>query len=156
MSTLVGLAEIAVRQQDFPAAYAVLDEVIARSRETTTIGNTQLCDCYLLLGIMAQVQGDYAGAVYWYKVGLPGVRYNRTDWCDWGLGLAALAEALERHELAAQLLSITEAADMPDYRMMPFQRNDYNRLVEVARTHLGVERFDAAWMEKGANFHSCR
>ena len=47
----------------------------------------------------------------------------------WGLGLAALAVALDQHELAARLLGATEARDETDYRLLPIERNDYNRLI---------------------------
>ena len=106
-----------------------------------------LCWGYLLMAILVQEEGDYRSAVWWYRASLPGMRYDKEDWSDWGLGLAALAVALDLHELAARLLGATEAVSETVYRLLPIERKDYNRLVDAARTRLGAAHFEAVWMQ---------
>ena len=81
------------------------------------------------------------------RASLPGMRSLRESWSDWGLGLAALAVALDQHELAARLLGATEAVSKTNYRLRPIERKDYNRLVDAARARLGAARFEAVWIQ---------
>jgi len=99
------------------------------------------------MAILVQEEGDYGSAVRWYGASLPGMRSLRESWSDWGLGLAALAVALDQHELAARLLGATEAVSKTNYRLRPIERKDYNRLVDAARARLGAARFEAVWIQ---------
>jgi predicted ATPase/DNA-binding XRE family transcriptional regulator len=141
------LANIARRQGDFIAAHAYMRQGQARAKQYGSDNEIVLCWGYLLMAILVQEEGDYRSAVWWYRASLPGMRYDKEDWSDWGLGLAALAVVLDLHELAARLLGATEAVSETVYRLLPIERNDYNRLVDVARAGIGSARFDAAWTE---------
>ena len=150
--TLMALVNIATLQGDFHAAHTYLDEGLARVRQRRRdiegidiVGRHSLC--YLRFARLVQEEGDYPGAVRWYRSSLPAIEFSRNLWCVWSLGLAALAEALKQHELAARLLGATDAVDVADFRLYPIHRKDYNRLVAMLRTQLDSARFDAAWAQ---------
>ncbi len=96
---------------------------------------------------LVQEEGDYSGAVRWYRLSLAAIRFTRNRWSVWSLGLAALAEALEQYELVARLLGATDAADVTDFHLYPIERKDYGRLVAMTRAHLGGASFDTAWAQ---------
>jgi predicted ATPase/DNA-binding XRE family transcriptional regulator len=144
--TLFHLGRIATRQGDFTAAHTYFRQALARTRQCGGDSGIALFWCYLLMAILVQEEGDYGNAVRWYGASLPGMRSLREEWSDWGLGLAALAEALGQHELASRLLGATETMHKAGYRLLPIELDDYNRLAEAARAHLGTARFDAAWV----------
>ncbi|MFZ1404437.1 MAG: hypothetical protein WAW03_15180, partial [Anaerolineae bacterium] len=106
-----------------------------------------LCGCFLYLATLAQKKGDYDAAIRWYRASLPGIPVDRDEWSSWGIGLAGLAMAQDRLDLAARLLSATEAADIETNRMWPIYQNDCARLVSEVQSKLSAERFDAAWAE---------
>ncbi|MGB4975203.1 MAG: hypothetical protein WBR35_00505, partial [Anaerolineae bacterium] len=147
LSTLNDLVRIATRQGDFRAAHAFVDRILARTQQFGSDDDTALCECYLLLAMLVQAEGDYGSAVWWYRAGLRGMKYLGYYWKLWSLGLAGLAGALEQHQLAARLLGTTEALEEANYRLWPIERNDYNRLAGVTRASLGAAAFDAAWMQ---------
>jgi hypothetical protein len=53
--------------------------------------------------------------------------------------------AVDYPELAARLLGATIATDVADFRLLPIDHDDYDRLAEAALRVLGATRFDAAW-----------
>ena len=144
---LLVLANIARRQGDFIAAHAYMRQGQARAKQYGSDNEIVLCWGYLLMAILVQEEGDYGSAVRWYRASLPGMRYDKEDWSDWGLGLAALAVALDLHELAARLLGATEAVSETVYRLLPIERKDYNRLVDAASARLGTAHFEAVLMQ---------
>ena len=144
---LLVLANIARRQGDFIAAHAYMRQGQARAKQYGSDNEIVLCWGYLLMAILVQEEGDYGSAVRWYRASLPGMRYDKEDWSDWGLGLAALAVALDLHELAAKLLGATEAVSETVYRLLPIERKDYNRLVDAASARLGTAHFEAVLMQ---------
>jgi predicted ATPase/DNA-binding XRE family transcriptional regulator len=147
LATLLDLAMVATRQGDFAAAHAFLDEVLPRAKQYGSDDDLDLCWCYLLLAILVQTEGDYHSAVRWYRASAPGIRYWKFDACVYGLGLTALAVALDKHELAAGLLGVVEAACEIGSPLWPIERDDYNRLADAARVRLGTETFDSVWLE---------
>ena len=44
-------------------------------------------------------------------------------------------------------MGTTESVDRSSYRLMPDERDDFNRLSNIARERLSSERFNAAWNE---------
>ena len=143
--TFIELAMVATRQGDFIAAHAFLDEVLARLKGYRHVDFFYVCDCYLLLARLVQAEGDTGSAVRWYRTSLPCVVHRRDDWSLWGLGVAALAVSLDQHELAARQLGAVDAMDVRDYRLLPVEHDDYHRLADAARAHLGKALFEAAW-----------
>ena len=55
-----------------------------------------------------------------------------------------MAVALGRFELTARLLGTAEAVDKTAYRLMPDDRNEYDRLAEITRARLGTTSFNTA------------
>ena len=140
--TLTELGKVCTRQGDFTAAYAYLSEALELAKP---MGEDWLSGCYVYLAALGQAQGDYHRAVQCYRESLVGAKHYRWIWGPCLLGLAALAAALGQHELTARLLGATEAVDKTSYRLLPDERDDYNRLADAARADLGSARFDAAW-----------
>lgn len=142
--TLQGLAFVATWQKDHHVAHAVLGEILPRMTNRPK-EDTNLCFCLLILAMLEQDIGNYGNAVRWYRASLPGLRYNRDEWGNWGTHLAALAIALNRYELAAMLVSATEASAEEYHPLWPIHQNECNRLANQARAYLTAEQCDAAW-----------
>ena len=147
LATLNDLVRVATPQGDFKAAHAFVDRVLAREQKKGIDSGAYLCECYLLLAMLVQAEGDYGSAIHWYRAGTRGIKYLTYDWKLWGLGLAGMAVALDQHELAARLLGATDGTDVADYRLFPIERDNYNRLAAATRAQLGAAAFDVAWAE---------
>jgi len=145
--TLIGLSLTAIRQKDLGAAYVFLDRWLQRVKKKGYDHDPNLCGCYLYQATLLQEEGDYEGAILRYRASLPGVKVDRDEWGVWGVGLADLAFRLDCHELAALVLSATEATDGEDYSLWPIYRTDCVRLASAVRPRLSAESFDAAWTE---------
>ena len=144
--TLAWMGVAASIQGDFPAAHAFLDESrrLWRSMYSEEQARVLVAPHTALL---FQTKGDYETAVRWYRASLPGLERAADTWALCGLGLAALAAALEQHVLAARMLGATDAVHQEGHRLHPFERDNYNRLADAARASLGAVAFDAAWAE---------
>ncbi|MFZ2422885.1 MAG: tetratricopeptide repeat protein, partial [Anaerolineae bacterium] len=152
--TLAWMGVAASIQGDFPAAHAFLDESrsLWRSEYSEEYARVLVAPHTALL---FQTKGDYETAVRWYRASLPGLEREVDTWDLCGLGLAALAAALDQHEMAARMLGATDAVDQEDRRLHPFERDDYNRLADVARASLGAAAFDVAWAQgRAASFEA--
>lgn len=145
-ATLIKLVTIATHQGDFPAAHTYLDQASARKEQFGNLSNDRYV-LWLLAARLAQEEADYRNALRWYRASLPGIRDLREFWSDWCLGLADLSVVLEQYELASRLLGVAEAMDETNYRLLPLDRQHYNRLTELSRAILGGARFDAACEE---------
>ncbi|MFZ1463946.1 MAG: hypothetical protein WAV60_07830, partial [Anaerolineae bacterium] len=135
----------ATRQRDFPAAHLFLDEAFILLKEQGH--ENYLRAGYLRLAALLQAEGDYRQAVQWYREGLAGANHYPAVWGPCLLNLASLAAALDQPELVTRLLGATETVNEAGTRLLPIERDDYNRLAETVRTHLGETRFDAAWAQ---------
>lgn len=144
-STLQWLGIIATIQDNFVEAHVFLDELLILLKE---LGGQKTTVAALPLAMLAQKEGDQNRALQWYRSGLPGVKYG-TDTLRLGiLGLADLAISMNQYELAARLLGATTSDwDAHHEPIMPFERDDYDRLADATRIHLGTARFDASWAE---------
>ena len=142
--TLFGLAVMAVWQKDHTVAQAVLGEILSRMTNRSK-EDTNLCFCLMILAMLEQDVGNYGNAVRWYRASLPGLKYNRDEWGNWGTCLVRLAIALNRYEVAVTLISATEASAEEHHPLWPIYQNECNRLANEARAHLSAEQCDTAW-----------
>jgi predicted ATPase/DNA-binding XRE family transcriptional regulator len=142
--TLTELGKVCTRQGNFTEARACLTEALELARP---MGEDWLSGCCVYLAALAYAQGDYLGAIQCYRESLLAARQYRWIWCPCLLGLTALAGAVGQHELTARLLGATKAVDEATYRLMPDERDDYNRLADAARVRLGADAFDSAWSQ---------
>ena len=143
--TLLELGTVATRQRDYPAAHFFLDEAIILLKEQGH--ESFLRTGYLRLAALLQAEGDYGHAVQWYREGLAGANHYPWTWGPCLLNLAALAAALDQHDLVARLLAATETVNETGTRLLPIERGDYNRLADSARASLDPAAFEAAWAQ---------
>ncbi|MFZ1238390.1 MAG: tetratricopeptide repeat protein, partial [Anaerolineae bacterium] len=144
-SILLSIGYVASIQGDFPAAHAYLDE--SRSLWRSTHGEEQArVRVAPVTALLLQKKGDYENAVRWYRASLSGLDLEDT-WVACSLGLATLASALDQHEVTGRLLGKAHAVDEIVKSILPYERDDYNRLADATRAALGAAAFDAAWAE---------
>ena len=99
---LTELGALATRQRDFTAAHAYLDEAFVYLKG---MGDADfMLSHYVHLAALVQAQGNYEDAVQLYRASLGGVKHYPNSSGPCLLNLAALAETLGQHELAASLL----------------------------------------------------
>ena len=67
VATLTGLTLTTIRQKDFVAAHAFLDQMLRRFKKLGNEQDPNLCGSYLSLARLVQNEGDYTGAIPWYR-----------------------------------------------------------------------------------------
>jgi predicted ATPase len=142
--TLSELGKVCTRQGELVLARAYLSEALELAKP---MGEDWLSGCYVYLAALEQACGDYHGAVRCYRESLAMAGSYRWIWGPCLLGLGALAAAMGQAQLTAKLMGATESVDKSSYRLMPDERDDFNRLSTIARERLSSDRFNAAWNE---------
>lgn len=142
--TLIELGKVCTLQQDFLAANAYLGEAFELGQQ---MGEDWLSGCNVYRAALAHAQGDYVGAIRYYRDGLEGAKEYRWVWGPCLLGLAGLAATLGQYELSARLIGVAKAGDATSYRLMLDEQDTLSRLTLAGRARLGEESFDAAWNE---------
>ena len=145
--SLQNLGVIAVRQSNFPAARARLDQaqaIMARLDSTHSLLSIDLD-----LAELFQATGEVSRALEFYRRIYAAVEKGAPVWLGpFLLNLSTLAATLKLHPLAARLLSAIEtASNVTGNRLSPDRRRDFIRLREETRAHLGAEHFEAAWSD---------
>jgi predicted ATPase/DNA-binding XRE family transcriptional regulator len=142
--TLSDLGKVCTRQGELVLARAHLSEALELAKP---MGEDWLSGCYVYLAALEQACGDYHGAARCYRESLATARQYRRIWGPCLLGLGGLAAGMGQVQLTAKLMGATESVDRSSYRLMPDERDDFNRLSKLARERLSSERFNAAWNE---------
>ncbi|MGB3219868.1 MAG: tetratricopeptide repeat protein, partial [Anaerolineae bacterium] len=142
-SVLQALGSIATRQGDFAAAHVLLDEALVLIKE---LGTEQRI-FYLRWAQLSQAEDDLTQAVQLSRASLAVSRVHPDGRTEFLLHLTALATALNQYELAARLLGVTISVDEVDLLLWRLLGEDYRRLADAARAHLGADRFDTAWTQ---------
>jgi predicted ATPase/DNA-binding CsgD family transcriptional regulator len=147
--TLFTLGGIVLHQGDLLRAETCAQQSLTLFRED--VNPYRMALALRLLGDVRRMQGDLKQAQASYKEGvllagetafLFGVSMNLN-------GLARVAAAEGQFEQSASLFGAAEPRFNPavDHHpdMDPFERTDYERVVESVRMHLGEKAFTAAW-----------
>ena len=145
------LGEIAFSQGDTITARMLLEKSCALWRE---IGNeAQLAWTHSLLAKVIAAQGDLATARTFYEESLIRGRGMNSNLSFMDIppaleGLAAVVAAQGEPTWAAQLWGAAEAQrEVYGTPLAPVYRRDYEQALVVARTQLGDQSFEAAWVE---------
>jgi predicted ATPase/DNA-binding XRE family transcriptional regulator len=142
--TLIELGKVCTLQRDFLAANAYLGEAFELGQQ---MGEDWLSGCNVYRAALAHAQGNYVGAIRYYRGSLEGAKEYRWVWGPCLLGLAGLAATLGQYELSARLIGVAKAGDASSYRLMLDEQDTLSRLTLADRARLGEESFDAAWNE---------
>ncbi|MCB0186776.1 MAG: hypothetical protein KDE31_21060, partial [Caldilineaceae bacterium] len=141
---LIDLGEVATRQKDFTAAKAFLDEALVLKSE---LGNHEdVNSVFRSLAYLATATGEHHQAFILYKASfvVTGRSHNRSSMSEYLIGVATLAVALNRYQLAANILGTVDSLTETVRPLFPIEKADYARNVELIRKHLDEVEFERA------------
>ena len=146
-SALLSLGGIVLNQGDLLRAETCLQESLTLLREVGT--KSQMAVALTLQAEIRLLQGNLTQA---RAIGTEAVLRAREIEHHYGLGvsliaLAKVSAAEGQAEQAARLFGAAEPRLNPRTELDPFERADYERVVEAVRARLGEKVFAALWAE---------
>jgi predicted ATPase/transcriptional regulator with XRE-family HTH domain len=141
---LANLGELHRYQGDYDQAEYYYEQSLSVSREYGFAHDTN--NTRYVLGLLALQRNNYPLAKRFFTdyFILISESSKKVGACDFLTGSAAVAGGQNQPERAAKLYGAAQAIfDTTDYRIPPFDRDEFDRHIQIARDQLGETRFEA-------------